>query len=74
MPMTMASATAGMFVQRVLDHPRIDVVAAADDQILDPVGDEQIPVGVQVADIAGAQRAVDEGVAGLLPRGSGSPS
>ncbi len=54
-----------MLVQRLLDHARIDIVAAAQDHVLDPVDDEQIAVLVQIADIAGAQRAVDEDLLAL---------
>ena len=42
---------------RVLDIPRIDVDAAADDQVLEPVDDVEVAVGVEPADVAGVQPA-----------------
>ncbi len=46
--------------QRVLDQLRIDVVAAADDQVLGPAGDEQPPLFVGVGEIAAVQIAVTQ--------------
>ena len=48
----------GMLVQHLLDLARIDVVAVADDHVLEPVDDEQIPVVVDVAEVAGREPAV----------------
>jgi hypothetical protein len=36
----------------------VDVDSAADDHVLDPVGDVQEPVGVEVPDVAGPAEAV----------------
>src|SRR3954451_17699311 len=47
-----------MRVQRLLDLARVDVVAAADDQLLLAVDEEQIALFVEAADIAGRQPAV----------------
>ena len=49
-----------VFVERFLEDPRIDVVAAAEDDVLDAVDQEQVAVLVQVADVPGAQGAVAE--------------
>src|SRR5581483_9250250 len=43
----------GVLEQDVLDVGGGDVLAAADDEVLQPAGDEQIAVGVDVADVAG---------------------
>ena len=46
---------------RVLDHQRVDVVAAADDQVLGAPGDVDPAVVVGVAEVAGVeQAALDE--------------
>ena len=66
MPMTVTSSTAGMLVDRLLDPARIDVVARADDQVLDAVDDEDEALLVHDADVAGAQVVADELVGGLL--------
>ncbi|HET8607657.1 MAG TPA: hypothetical protein VFL66_11605 [Gaiellaceae bacterium] len=47
-----------MRVQRLLDLAREDVVAAADDQLLQPVDEVEVAVAVEAADVAGAQPAV----------------
>src|SRR5690606_9339940 len=47
----------GVGQQRVLDLGGVDIVAAADDQILGAPGDPQIAVGVHPAQVAGAQEA-----------------
>jgi len=44
----------------------IDVLATADDHVLDPVDDPQVAVGVEDADITGVQPAVAERVGGRL--------
>src|SRR6266542_2505437 len=56
----------GMAVQDGLDLLGIDVLAAADDHVLDPVDDPQVAVGVEDADVAGVQPAVAERVGGRL--------
>ncbi len=47
-----------MCVQHLLDFTRVHVVAAADDEVLDPVDDAQIPVRIDLAQIPRAQPAV----------------
>ena len=69
-PMTAASAIVGVLDQAVLDLDAVDVLAAPDDHVLGPVGDEQEAVVVEVADVAGVQPAVDDrlgGGLGLVP-------
>src|ERR671930_1155831 len=51
----------GVLAQRVLDVPREDVEPAPDDEVLLAVDDVDVAVLVQVADVAGAQLAVDYG-------------
>ena len=58
MPMTAASATAGMLVEHLLDLARVDVVAAADDHVLLAVDDVEVAVLVLAADVAGGEPAV----------------
>ena len=53
-------------VDRLLDHARIDVEAAGDDQVLDPVDQIDVAVLVHVADVAGAQAAEAERLLGLV--------
>ena len=55
-----------MLVERVLDLARVDAVAAAQDHVLDAVDEVQIAVGVEVADVAGAEPAVGERLARRL--------
>ena len=47
-----------MLRERLLDLDRIDVLAAADDHVLDPVGEEKVALLVNVAAVAGAEPAV----------------
>ena len=47
-----------MLCERLLDLHRIDVLSAADDHVLDPVGEEEVAVGVEVTAVAGAQPPV----------------
>src|SRR5690349_18967492 len=47
-----------MSQQRVLDHPGVDVVAAADDQVLGPPGQVHQAAVVHLAEVAGVQPAV----------------
>ena len=50
-------------VERGLDLLRVDVLAAADDHVLDAVDDPQVAVLVEDADVAGVQPAVDDRLA-----------
>ncbi len=54
----------GVGVQDVLDHPRVDVEPARDDHVLDPVGDVEVALGVDVSGVAGVQPAFAEGFGG----------
>ena len=54
-------ADGGVAQQRVLDHPGVDVVAAADDQVLGPAGEVHEAAGVDAAEVAGVQPAVTDG-------------
>lgn len=57
-------------IDRLLDHLRIDVEAARDDHVLLAVDQEEIAVGIDIADVAGEEAAVDEGLRGsfgLIP-------
>ena len=47
-----------MAQQRLVDLARRDVLAALDDQFLQPPGDEIEAVGVALAEVAGVQPAV----------------
>src|SRR5271165_3608786 len=51
-------ADRGMAQQPVLDHLRVDVVAAADDEVLGPAGQGDEAAGVDAAEVAGVQPAV----------------
>ncbi len=55
-----------MAVKDLLDLPRVDVVAAADDQVLGPVDDEVEAVLVAVTEVAGVQPAAAQGSLGRL--------
>ena len=46
--------------QRVLDDRGVDVVAAADDQVLGPAGEADEAVLVDAAEVAGVEPAVDQ--------------
>src|SRR5688500_16703668 len=48
----------GMLEQHRLDLSRVDVDAAGDDHVLEPVGDVEIAVAVQIADIADSEEAL----------------
>ena len=50
----------GMGQQRVFDHLRVDVVPAADDQVLGPAGEVHEAVGVDAAEVPGVQPAVPD--------------
>src|SRR5262245_59568397 len=43
--------------QRFLDLARVDVEAAAENHVLLAIDDRQIPVGIELADVAGAEPA-----------------
>ena len=47
--------------QHLLDLDGIDVLAAADDHVLQAVDDEECAVVAHAADVAGAEPAIDEG-------------
>ena len=53
-------ADGGVGQQRVLDHPGVDVVAAADDQVLGPPGQVHEAAVVHLAQVAGVQPAVTD--------------
>src|SRR5659263_285624 len=55
----------GVGVEDLLDLARVDVVAAADDQILLPVDDEQEVLVVLIAQVAGVEPAAAERLLGL---------
>ena len=58
MPMTATSPTFGMLEQELLQLARIDVLAAADDHVLQPAFHRAVTAGVHRAEIAGMQPAV----------------
>jgi hypothetical protein len=43
--------------EHLLDLDRVDVLAARDDHVLDPVGEEEVALLVDVAAVAGPQPA-----------------
>src|SRR6266496_6026430 len=55
-----------VLVEDLLDLPRVDVVAAADDQVLLAVDDEEVTLLVDPAHIAGVDPAGPDGVLGRL--------
>ena len=64
-----------VLVEHLLDLARVDVVAAADDQVLLAVDDEEVAVLVHLGHVAGAEPAVvGDRLLGGLRRGSSSPS
>src|SRR5580693_6330281 len=50
--------------ERLFHLPRNDVVTTADDQILDPTGDPEEPVRIEVAEVAAAQPSAAPGLSG----------
>ncbi len=54
--------------QRIFNHPRVDVVAAADDEVLGPAGEVDEPANVDAAEVAGVQPAVADDA---VPAGPG---
>src|SRR5690606_15529633 len=60
--------------QRLFDHRRVDIMAAANDQILGAAGDEEIAVLVDAPQVAGAQEpAFGEKIPVLVILGIGRP-
>ena len=58
----------GVAEQRFLDHSGVDIVPAADDEVLGPAGDVDEAVGVDLAEITGVQPAVMDELARLTRR------
>ena len=56
----------GVGDEAVLDLDAVDVLAAADDHVLLAVGDEEVAVGVDLADVAGVEPAVADRLGGRL--------
>ena len=56
--------------QQLLDLLGADVLAAPDDDVRDPVGDGEVAVGVEHADVAGAVPAVGVEDASAVSAGS----
>src|SRR4029434_5846246 len=56
-----------VLVQHFLDLPRVDVVAAPDDQVLFAVDDVEVAVLVLAGQVAGPEPAVGDGLAGGRP-------
>ena len=54
----------GMIQQHGFDFGRVDVLTAADDEVVTTVEHGEIAVGIEVAEVAGAEPPVAEGVAG----------
>ena len=63
-----------VLVERLLDLARVDVVAAADDQVLLAVDDEEVAVLVLLGHVAGEEPAVLDGLLGVLASRPSSPS
>ena len=57
----------GVAEQPVLDHPRVDVVAAADDEVLGPAREVDESLGVNAAEVPGVQPAVTDNVPAAHP-------
>ncbi|MNQ67973.1 hypothetical protein D3C85_825150 [compost metagenome] len=55
-----------MSPQHLLDLAGIDVEAAGNDHVLFAIGEVQIAFGIDMADVAGMQPTVDDGLGGLL--------
>src|SRR6185312_3078301 len=55
----------GMLIDRFFNAARIDVVARADDQVLDAVDDREEAAFIHDRDIAGAQEVANELLLGL---------
>ena len=65
-------ADRGMAQQPVLDDPGVDVVAAADDEVLGPPGQVHEAAGVDHAEVAGVQPAVSHDVVPAYPGTAGN--
>ena len=74
MPMTAASATPGHAQDDVLDVERRHPFAAGLHHVLDAVGDLEIALGVDHADVAGVQPAAAPQLPGALGLVAGSPA
>src|SRR5580704_9010992 len=61
-------ADGGVPQQRFLDRPGVDVVAAADNEVLGPAGEVHEAVGVDAAEVAGVQPAGTDGAVLADPR------
>ncbi|MNT16146.1 hypothetical protein D3C72_1512350 [compost metagenome] len=55
-----------MSSENVLDFGRVDVLAATDDHVLEPVDDEQITLLVHIGGVAGVQPTLTQGVGGFF--------
>ena len=55
----------GVRGQGALDFDRVDVVAACDDHVLEPVDQGQVAIRVDAGQVAGVQPAAPEGLGGL---------
>src|SRR5262245_6545505 len=55
-----------MLIDRLFDPARIDIVARANNQVLDAVDDEDEPFPIHDADIARAQEIAEELIGGFL--------
>ena len=58
----------GMLVERGLDLGGVDVLAAADDDVLQPVDDVEVALVVEAAEVAG-ERTIRRGMRRRSPRG-----
>ena len=56
----------GVSIETLLDLLGVDVLAAADDHVLDPVDDSQVAVLVDDPDVAGVQPSVPDHLGGLV--------
>ncbi len=57
-----------VLVQRGFDLGGVDVLAAADDDVLQAVDDVEVAVGVETAEVAGVEPAVGERLGRLVAR------
>ena len=64
----------GVQQQDLLDFARIDVRSAADDEILGPILEREVTVGVEAPEIAGVQPAVRQRAPARLGDSSSSPA
>jgi hypothetical protein len=75
-PTTAASATAGVLAQHRFEVARVDVEAARDHHVLLAVEQDQEAIGVEAADVAGADEALalvsNHSASRVAPAGRGS--